>query len=319
MRTKGATEQSIRAAYDRGEFLRTHILRPTWHYVLPADIRWILELTAPNILRLNQGQARELELGPTVYRRTHALISKALEGGVHLTREELSGVLRRGKIEATGRRLAYVMMEAELTGLVCSGAMKGKQHTYALLAERAPRGRKVGREEGVAELLRRFITGHAPVTLKQFSWWSGISLKESKSALEELRKEFEVELIDGVEWFCAQRKGRGGSGPRAWFIPEYDELLAGTADIGIPRLMADRRIPGRTTNTFDRPIIIDGRWVGTWKRKFEGKGAVLEAALFGKITVGERDALEKETTRYGKYLGVPVRLTSELRRGKEDA
>src|SRR4051812_30700009 len=38
LRTGRATMRSMRAALDRGEFLRTHILRPTWHFVRPADL-----------------------------------------------------------------------------------------------------------------------------------------------------------------------------------------------------------------------------------------------------------------------------------------
>src|SRR5215510_6008 len=32
-----------------GEILRTHVLRPTWHFVTPRDIRWLLELTGPRV------------------------------------------------------------------------------------------------------------------------------------------------------------------------------------------------------------------------------------------------------------------------------
>jgi hypothetical protein len=308
MRTTGATEGAIDAACDRGEFLRTHILRPTWHYVLPQDIRWILELTSPHILRANKGQERELELGPAVYRRTHALIEKALMGGRHLTREEIAEVLRRGKVEAMGRRLAYVMMEAELSGLVCSGAMQGKRHTYALLEERAPKGKRVGREEGVVELLRRFVAGHAPATVRHFCWWSGVRLSEARKAREALKGEQAGDLIDGVEWL-------GGAGPRArsdvprtLFIPEYDEVLVGTADIGIPRLMADRRIPGRTTNTFDRPIILDGEWIGTWRRTVATKEVRPEIDRFGKWLSTTEDAVRREGARMERFLAMPVRM-----------
>ena len=48
-RLHGATDASLDAAFNAGAILRTHVLRPTWHFVAPADIRWLLALTAPRI------------------------------------------------------------------------------------------------------------------------------------------------------------------------------------------------------------------------------------------------------------------------------
>src|SRR5689334_18677246 len=155
MRVKGATDASIDRDYDAGKFLRTHILRPTWHYVLPEDIRWILALTSPHVLRANRTQEQRLGLTGKVLARCEQVIGKALEGGKHTTREGLGAALARAGIKAEGQKLAYVMMALELNALICSGAMQGKQHTYALLEERAG-GRRTGerivREEAVAEL-----------------------------------------------------------------------------------------------------------------------------------------------------------------------
>jgi hypothetical protein len=308
-RMKRGVDADIDRAMAEGTILRTHILRPTWHFVTPADIGWMLELTAPQVRRLNVYVAKRFDVNAKLLSRSLAVVAASLEGGKRQTREELSAVLSRAKLQATGIRMAYVMMEGELTGLLCSGALKGKKQTYALLSERAPKPKKLGREEATAELLRRYFVGHTPSTLKQFCWWSGLSVKESKAALAEVRKEFEVERVGGVEWFSAQRKGKGGAAPRAWFIPEYDEALVGSPEMGVPRIGSDRRA-GRPTRSYDRPIIINGRWAGTWKREFEGKGAVLLAELFGKVTGADRKALEKETKEYGRFLGIPVKLTT---------
>src|SRR5689334_17652478 len=48
-RSTGLTDRDLEAAIARGEILRTHVLRPTWHFVAPADIRWLLELTRPRV------------------------------------------------------------------------------------------------------------------------------------------------------------------------------------------------------------------------------------------------------------------------------
>jgi hypothetical protein len=311
MRVKGATDASLDRDYNAGKFLRTHILRPTWHYVLPADIRWILELTSPHVLRANRTQERRLGLDAKVLARCEQVIGKALEGGNHTTREGLGTALARAGIKAEGQKLAYVMMALELNAVVCSGAMQGKQHTYALLEERAGKGKRGGagkrsREEMVAELLRRFVAGHAPTTVRQFCWWSGLTLKEAREAREALKSAFDSEVIDGVEWLRTRAGSTKSQKPEAHLIPEYDEVLVGTADIGIPRLMADRRIPGRTTNTFDRPLLIDGEWVGTWRRTVGPKRVVLEVERFGRFTREQAGAVETAVTRYGAFVGLDV-------------
>lgn len=54
------TEQMIDAAIDKGEIIRTHLLRPTWHFVSSNDIHWMLELTAPQIKARLKSQHKAL-------------------------------------------------------------------------------------------------------------------------------------------------------------------------------------------------------------------------------------------------------------------
>jgi len=306
-RITNGTDAAVDRALNDGTILRTHILRPTWHFVTPADIGWILALTGPHVLRANKGMERKLGLDAKLLIRCENLVGKALEGGAHQTRDELGEVLRQHGIEAAGHRLAYIVMAFEQTGFICSGVMSGKKQTHALMSERAPKTRKLARDEAVAELLRRFLVGHSPTTLRHFCWWSQLTQKEAKPALAEVRKEFEVEVIDGVEWFGRPRKGRVVTNGRAWFIPEYDEALVGSPDMGVARLGSDRRI-GKATTAYDRPVFVDGKVVGTWKRTFEGKGASLDVELLGRAGGEVRKALQQEAERYGRFLELPVDL-----------
>jgi len=155
LRAKGVMDGDVERAFDEGAILRTHVLRPTWHFVSPADIRWMLALTAPRVRAANAATYRECELDATVFRRSRKALERALEGGKELTRAELASTLRREGIVAAGIRLAALMIEAELEGVIVSGPRKGKRFTYALLDERAPRGRPLPREEALAELAKR--------------------------------------------------------------------------------------------------------------------------------------------------------------------
>src|SRR5688500_954507 len=156
---RSAADGDVERAFTEGAILRTHLLRPTWHFVLPADIRWMLTATAPRVNALSAYYYRQLGLDDKVFVRTNDLIARALEGGKRLTRPELMSAVKQGGIDpGSGIRSSYIVMRAELDGVICSGARRGKQFTYALLDERAPKARNLEREEALAELVRRYFT-----------------------------------------------------------------------------------------------------------------------------------------------------------------
>jgi hypothetical protein len=307
MRVRNATDRTLDAALAAGTIIRTHVLRPTWHFVAPEDLRWMLALSAPQVNRLGSYQYRELELGPKLFTKVHALLERVLAGGRHLTRAEVAKELERGRIVGDGRRIAHILMESELAGVVCSGAPKGKQQTYALVEEWVAPGPRYARADAVVLLAQRFFTSHGPATMKQFAWWSGLSRRQTLEALETLRKTCECETVDGVEWFFVPQRSTSRQEPTARLIPEYDEVLTGWADIGIPRSIADRR-RGKPTNTFDRPILYGGKWVGTWRRTIGPKRVVIEIERFGKFSPAIEKALRAEAERYAAFVGMSVSL-----------
>jgi hypothetical protein len=307
-RVQGATDTMIDDAFNAGRILRTHVLRPTWHFVTPADIRWMLELTAPRVRALQAYQLRKHELDAPLLTRCLDAIAAALDGGRQLTRTSIGGVLGRKGIVVATERLAHVMMHAELEGLVCSGALQGKQHTYALLAERAPRGRRLAREEALAELARRFFVGHGPATLAQLAWWSGLTLADVKRGHAMSDHALERIEFDGTSfWFDPSVTVPAREGMTAYLIPEYDELLTGYGDLGVPDLPRARRST-LEIGRFDRPIIIGGVRVGTWRRTIERTEAVMETALFAPLAPAQARALAGVVERYAMFLRMPVTM-----------
>src|SRR6266498_1240353 len=137
-RTEGLTDAAIEQAFADGEILRTHVLRPTWHFVTPTDIRWMLELTAPRVRAAMAYMDRQLALDKAIFKKSNAALVKALRDSKQLTRSELTSVFQQAHINVDGLRLGHILMHAELDGIVCSGGRRGKQFTYALLDERAP-------------------------------------------------------------------------------------------------------------------------------------------------------------------------------------
>ncbi len=164
-RTKGLTDVEIDQAFADGTILRTHLMRPTWHFVTPADIRWMLMLTAPRVHAVSAFMYRQLELDKAVIKKSYTVLEKTLRGDKQLTRTELGSAFKKAGIVAEGMRLGYFMMSAELDGIICSGARKGRQFTYALLEERVPEVKAVKRDEALAKLVQRYFATRGPATL----------------------------------------------------------------------------------------------------------------------------------------------------------
>ena len=221
LRAPGLVAEDVEASFTAGRILRTHVLRPTWHFVSPSDIKWMLALTGPLVEKRMRPYDKALELDAQVYARARILIERALEGGHHLTREELSAALRRGRIVARGPRLAHLVMHAELQGGICSGPRRGKQFTYGLLAERAPRARTLDRDAALAELARRYFASHGPATLRDFVWWSGLRVKDADAAAS----------LAGAN-VMPSGPGRGRAPGADFLLPNYDEYLIAYKDRG---------------------------------------------------------------------------------------
>ncbi|HJU87602.1 MAG TPA: winged helix DNA-binding domain-containing protein, partial [Gemmatimonadota bacterium] len=209
-RMRSAADGDVERAFNDGAILRTHLLRPTWHFVLPADIRWLLALSAP---RIKAGLARrhsQLELDARTLRRAVGAIEKSLADGIPRTRDELREVLGRIGIPSLGvERMAHIMATAELDGIVCSGPRKGKRFTYALLDHRAPRGRTPARDEALAELASRYFRSRGPASVHDFAKWAGLTAGDARRGLEGVKEDLRsVEATGATLWFPATRPAR---------------------------------------------------------------------------------------------------------------
>jgi hypothetical protein len=236
------------------------------------------------------------------------LFTNALEGGKQLTRAELGAVLAEGGIVAEKMRLAYIVMQAELEGLICSGAVRGKQHTYALLAERVPQAKQFDDDdEALAALTLRYFTGHGPATVHDFAWWSSLPLATVKRGLEMVQADLLHEELDGqTYWFNADAQPPAPQPLTAWLLPEYDEAIW-FRSLGFPDM--DRVRDDITWNdTFFRPILIGGRRAGVWRRSISRKSIAFDAQLFASLTAEEQAALDAAIERYGSYMRLPVNV-----------
>lgn len=311
LRLRDATDDDLEDAFTQGAILRTHLLRPTWHFVTPADIRWLLDLTAPRVHAANAYMYRKLELDSTIFERSNAVMANALAGSRQLTRDELRATLdEAGIVTGNGLRMSYIMMQAELDGLVCSGARRGKQFTYMLLDERAPRARTLAREEALAELAERYFLSRAPATVQDFAKWSGLTIADAREGLESVKTQFEEAVVEGESyWFSRSSPPTLSSTPRAYLLSIYDEYFSAYKG---NRAMVDDEIQARLSalgNALTYTIVVNGRVVGSFRRTLQKREVIIETNYFISLTEAEQDAVTAAAHHYGDFLGLAAVLT----------
>ena len=313
-RMRHATDEVIEQAFAEGSILRTHVLRPTWHFVAPEDIRWLLELSSPRIHALNSYIYRQVGLDAKVFAKSCAVIQRVLEGKQSLTRLEIGEHLKRHKIPADGLKLAYLTMQAELDGVICSGPRKGKQNTYALLDERVPAAKPKARDEAMAELAKRYFAsfrGHGPATVRDFAWWSGLTAKDAKQAIESVRPILESSTLGGLtHWRAEDPQVASSKSVMAMLLPNYDEYLIAYKDRGaVVDQARAANVVARSGGAFANHLMIDGRLAGGWSRTIKANSVLIEVAPYKKLTQLQTRAVSNAADCYGEFIGLRAEVS----------
>ena len=213
-RTPNPDQADLAALLDGGAVLRTHVLRPTWHFVQAEDIGWLLDLTGPRVRRITGQQLRDTHgLDERSIGHAVAAVMEALASRGQLTRVQLADELRERGIGNSGQMLMILLAHAELDGLICSGPVAGGEHTYVLMDERVPASRRLGRAEALAELALRYFTGHGPATERDLAYWASLTLTDVRAGLQQVRDQLSSFQHDGRTFW--HPPGEPPSGPRS--------------------------------------------------------------------------------------------------------
>ena len=307
LRIKNSTDEDIEKAFNDGTILRIHIMRPTWHFIIPEDIHWMLELTAPRVKSHLANYNRKLGLDDALFARSNSAIVKALEGHTYLTRQELKEILANTGIGTDIQRLAHILTRAELDGLICSGPRRGKQFTYALLDERVGESRRPGREQSLAELALRYFTSHGPAQLKDFSWWSGLTEKDARAALDIIKSGLEQVTLNGkTYWFSPYAEMSIPDSPSALLLSIYDEYTIAYKDRS--NISEARHIERMISmgNALTAVIVLNGSVAGTWHKTMKKNTVEISLNAFRNLDTAEQEAVVSEVSRYGKFVGRPA-------------
>jgi hypothetical protein len=313
LREGRTSDASVEEAIAGGAIVRTHALRGTWQLIAPRDVRWVLSLVRAAIAGRAASRHRQLGLDAATLRKSGAVLERVLGESGELARDEVAAALEGAGIPASGPRLSHLLAHAEHEGLICSGGLRGKRLTYALLDQRVPDpGLFRDRAEAVAELARRYFVSRGPATLSDFTWWSGLGAREARAGVEAAGSSLSAEVLGGTTFWFASRGAGAGEGTRAaeaaHLLPAFDEYLVAYRDRGAVLE------PGHATRVnaggglLGPCVLIGGRVVATWRREVGRKEVVVEVSPFGRMGGRQREVVAAAVERYARFLGVAGRV-----------
>jgi hypothetical protein len=311
-RTRGCDEAAVDRALADGAIIRTHVLRPTWHYVAAEDLRWIVELSAPRVHRQSVPYYRKSGLDDRLAAQTRRVLEKAL-AGTAMTRVEISEILTEKGVLAADLLVGYILIRAELDLVICSGPPRGKQHTYALVDERVPASARRDRDEALAELATRYFRSHGPATLKDFGWWSSFTLAEGRRAVEAAGLTRSV-VRDREYWSADTARAARSRAPAAHLIQGYDEYVVAYKDSR--DVYGRARLPGSpkaAPGPFLHAVLLRGQVVGSWRAVAGARSVDIQMRLLAKPSAPDTRAIDAAVERYAHFLG----KTAEWRRVRD--
>ncbi|SHF18493.1 winged helix DNA-binding domain-containing protein [Pedobacter caeni] len=303
LRTPGLTEKMVQEGIDHGTILRTHLLRPTWHFVAAEDIWWMLDLTAAHVMVKSKSRFKELGLSPEVCLKSNQVIEAAFANNKYLSREELYLEMEKNNVSTGKDRLSHLIFFAELEGILCSGIKRDKNQTYAILGDRVPRPAALSRDEALAKLAFKYFSSHCPATLNDFIWWSGLSVTAAKRALEMIQPDFIAETIASQQyWFPIHFSGIVPQSSSVHLLPAFDEFLISYKDrtAGFP---LEHHPKAFTINGIFHPVIVvNGQVKGLWKRTIKKDKVRFEYQFFNPVTNKILDLTRKAAVQFAAFL-----------------
>jgi hypothetical protein len=308
VRLKNSTDKTIEEAINNAKIIRTHVLRPTWHFVAAEDVRWMLELTAKNLNKALSSNNKRLELDEKTFTKANTIIEKLLSGGKHLTRKEIMQALEKKGIKTDGLRAGHIMFRAEIDLVVCNGIKRDKQFTYALFNERIPFSNKLTREDALAQLAWRYFFSHGPATLKDFAWWSGLSFTDATKALESVKSKLICEKYkDDLFWFSPEQAFSKSKVNHITLLPSFDEFLISykSREISVDTEHMPRTF---TNNGIFNPVIVhNAKVIGTWKPQYK-KEVLITPFFFNKPSEKQKQLFTKAARDLERFLQKQVKL-----------
>jgi hypothetical protein len=305
LRTPGATRSDVLAALESGEVVRTLPLRGTLHLIPAEDLRWMLGLTSPRMLRGASTRFRDLDLDQATLDRAEKVVARELAGGGSATRDEFMKLLERNGISAEGQRGYHVIFFLCQRQLICWGPPRGTQQALVLVDEWISKSRELDRDESLREFALRYFAGHGPATVRDFAWWTKLTLTDARAAIAAASGELTELTLNGVSYWIATSEldaaAASGSTAAVHALPGFDEYLLGYEDrsLALAEEHSGRIVPGK--NGIFLPLIVaKGEVIGTWRRA--QKGTTIVPEHFAAATKAQHAGFARAAKDYARFV-----------------
>jgi hypothetical protein len=304
LRLPNATEKDIEKSLAERKIVRTWPMRGTLHYVAPEDIRWMLKLMTPKVIKGTNSRYKQLGLDDSIFAKSEEIFIKALKGGGQLTRPELYKKLTESKISTKDSRGLHILGNLAMKGIICFGPRKGKQQTFVLLDEWVSKNPELAKEKSLAEIAKRYFTSHGPATLQDFVWWTGLTVADAKTGVELNKTYLTREVIEGQTYIFAKNLSTPANNSKnAYLLPFFDEYLVAYKDRRAALDSAFTKQINAGGGLLNPVIVIDGKVVGTWKRTLRKNSVEIGKYLLRALSKKEENLITDAEKLYTNFLG----------------
>lgn len=304
-RLENKNVMDINGALSTGKIIRTHILRPTWHFVSAEDIHWMFDLSSPRLRPIYRSYAKASGTDESLIYRAVPMVEKILIGGKHLTKQEIGTELVEHDLHLDDRTLQLTISYAETEGILVNGRQKGNKQTFTLLEEWIPRQKTIDKEEALECLARKFFTSHGPATIHDFIWWSGLTTTQCRMVFEMIRADFICETINGRDfWMKNDTKTPPADENYALLLPPFDEFVVSYKNR--TEIIEDNHYGKVMTKNgiFSPTIILNGEIIGSWKKVAQKKSPRIELSFFEKSSKKKQDLFKSEIKRLENFYSI---------------
>jgi hypothetical protein len=310
MRIPDCTLPMVDEAIVRGDLLRMHLLRPTWHWASGKDIRQWIRLCAKSII--NSARTREISNGLTddIIAQCKQIIHHALSENPVLSKAALmEEIEKHGIATKEDNMAAHILIHAEMGELVCSGGGEGNKQTYTLLSNRAQDLLHFDAEKSAALLAEKYFISHGPATFDDFLWWSALPVKLARSSVESLGQNIiRVTCCEKVYWMAAKNLHASMPENQAHFLPAFDEYIISYRHREDVLLKADYRKIISSNGIFRPALLINGIVAGLWRRTTLKGRFQIDIEPFRSFTPAENVLITEAAEQYAKFLDARVEL-----------
>ncbi|WP_018127604.1 winged helix DNA-binding domain-containing protein [Balneola vulgaris] len=308
-RLPGLKETDIEESFNKGECLRTHAIRPTWHLLSPDNIKWLLKYSAPHIRNSLKSRYQKLGLTDKIFHKASSIIVNELVEKKICLRRELIDLLEAQGIDTSMNKASYILMDIELKGLICSGPLSNKKQTYTLLASLECQEFLYSDDNSDAEIAKKYFTSRGPATVKDFAWWSGLPQRKAKAVVEKITPELDSYIVNGQEYWIAKTKVETSYvDQQAFLLPAFDEMVVAYKDRSA--IIDAEYLPRAVSrNGIIWPIVLlNGQAAGTWKRTIRKQEVMIEVSSFWGLSYSERNQIEEAAHQFASFIDKTPRV-----------